>query len=413
MHCNILRFFVVTWSTTSITALSGAPVDARQPPSIVDCAIIGGGPAGLATAIAISKSSPLSSIAIFEKDQFQPKGASIQISPTGWESIKLLDSSLVEKLKQTSVPVTAVEVKPFNNENNGKPKKSLLYILTKVVSFFFRLLRRPITATHLWHDVRMTLLDQVRHQYSERNDPIYSSCSLKGIEHFEGVDKNDGSRFELTFDVSGQECTVKSKYLFACDGTKSRTRYLLPNEPDILLSENKSVWRGTARNISTSGKAIFYRDGKGGGRSALIFPAGKGAGSSWTLIGEVENGRSESDQEARSRVLKTAKGCDEILKRAIDDSPIIIEGKLHIRNFDLPWNSAYDGLVFIGDSAHPVRPTGEGTALAFEDTRVLRETISEHGLSLEALRAYEDERFEPVKKVSEKVRATAQAFYKK
>ena len=85
----------------------------------VDCAIIGGGPAGLATAIAISKSSPSSSIAIFEKDSFQPKGASIQISKAGWASLKALEdassggdadkssmsTSLIDKLKDTSVPV--------------------------------------------------------------------------------------------------------------------------------------------------------------------------------------------------------------------------------------------------------------------------------------------------------------------
>jgi 2-polyprenyl-6-methoxyphenol hydroxylase-like FAD-dependent oxidoreductase len=112
------------------------------------------------------------------------------------------------------------------------------------------------------------------------------------------------------------------------------------------------------------------------------------------------------------RVLSIVKDCDEILKRAIDDSPIIIENKLQVRNFDLPWGSAYDGLIFIGDSAHPVRPTGEGTALAFEDARVLGEMIAEHGLSVKVLRAYEDERYEPVKIISEKVRASAQGFYK-
>ena len=64
-----------------------------------------------------------------------------------------------------------------------------------------------------------------------------------------------------------------------------------------------------------------------------------------------------------------------LMKRAMDDSPIIIENKLHVRDFDQPWNSAYDSCIYIGDAAHPVRPTGEGTALAFEDTNVLRQMI--------------------------------------
>jgi len=59
----------------------------------------------------------------------------------------------------------------------------------------------------------------------------------------------------------------------------------------------------------------------------------------------------------------------------------------------------------------PVRPTGEGTALAFEDAKVLGDMVAKHGLCVEALRSYEDARYEPVKEISEKVRATAQSFY--
>lgn len=427
MIFNQFCFLVSLWacSTTPIVALSSgaARLDAPQPPLEVDCAIIGGGPAGLAAAIAISKSSPSSSIAIFERDQFQPKGASIQISKPGWESIAQLDPALLDKLKETSVPVTAVELKPFDSPKSSKPKKSFANISIQVVSFIFRLLRRAVTHTHLWHDVRMVLADQAKHLYSYSegtpSDLIYTNCSLKRIkvlnDDVQDDNANDGqhgSRFELVLDANNHERTVKAKFLFACDGTKSRTRSLLPKEPDILLAENKSVWRGTARNISTFGKATFYKDDENGGRSALIFPAGRDAGSSWTVISEAEDGKSETDQEARDRVLRIVKDCDEILKRAIDDSPIIIENKLQVRNFDLPWGSAYDGLIFIGDSAHPVRPTGEGTALAFEDARVLGEMIAEHGLSVKVLRAYEDERYEPVKIISEKVRASAQGFYK-
>uniref|UniRef100_A0A7S1BDK5 FAD-binding domain-containing protein n=1 Tax=Corethron hystrix TaxID=216773 RepID=A0A7S1BDK5_9STRA len=103
----------------------------------------------------------------------------------------------------------------------------------------------------------------------------------------------------------------------------------------------------------------------------------------------------------------------DLLKRAVDESPIIIENKLHVRDFEQPWESAYDGLIYIGDSAHPVRPTGEGTALAFEDANVLSEVImrNKNGLCVEALRDYESERYEPVKEISEKIRALADGFY--
>ena len=51
----------------------------------------------------------------------------------------------------------------------------------------------------------------------------------------------------------------------------------------------------------------------------------------------------------------------------------------------------------------PVRPTGEGIALALVDAKVLGDAVAKHELGLEALRAYEDERYEPVKMMAEKV----------
>ena len=203
---------------------------------------------------------------------------------------------------------------------------------------------------------------------------------------------------------------MQAKYIFACDGTNSRVRSLLLNEPDILLSENKSVWRGVAPNVQSFGKAIFYL-GANDGRSALVFPGGKGAGSSWTVISNAKPGKSQTREEARERLLAVTADCDDILKRAIDDSPIIIENKLQVRDFELPWESWYDGLVYIGDAAHPVRPTGEGTALAFEDAKVLGDMVAKHGLCVDALRSYEDARYEPVKKISDKARANAKSVY--
>ena len=374
-----------------------------------------------------SISSPSSSVAVFERDGFQPKGASIQISKTGWGSIENLDPSLVDKLKKTGVPVTSVEFKPMSVaecDDSNKGIKDIKGVMSrfvfKAVSFFTRVLPAAITYVHLWHDVRSVLADHAKEVYSfapnskeeeSFDDLIELHCSLESIQPLSNSPNNeleDGARFELTFE--NQENRVRAKYVFACDGTNSRVRSLLPNEADVLLSENKSVWRGVAPNVQSFGKAIFYR-GANDGRSALLFPGGKDAGSSWTVIGDAIPGRSQTSEEARGRLLAVTSDCDDILKRAIGDSPVIIENKLQIRDFELPWESSYDGLVYIGDAAHPVRPTGEGTALAFEDAKVLGDMIGKHGLCVEALRSYEDARYEPVKKISEEVRATAQSYY--
>ena len=123
-------------------------------------------------------------------------------------------------------------------------------------------------------------------------------------------------------------------------------------------------------------------------------------------------------EEAKRRVLKVIETMGEdnpdykLLEQIIHDSSAVIENKLHVRDFEnAPWESSYDGLIYIGDSAHPVRPTGEGTALAFEDGNVLCEVVIDCGLGIEALRKYESQRYIPVKTISEKVRAVAESAY--
>jgi len=385
----------------------------------VDCAIIGGGPAGLAAAIAISKSAPSKTIAIFERDSFQPKGASIAISNSGWKSIKEMDPMLVKKIKKTSAPVNSVEIKPWRVEDKMKKSKRdrILKVGLKIATFFLRLFKGAVNYTHLWHDVRTVLAGRAKEVYHAEDDGadlLNLNCSLENVQPLNSSDEEtqQGARFEITVNENGRPKIVHAKILIACDGSMSRVRAILPNEPDTLIDEKKSVWRGITPK-STNGKATFYADKKTG-RSALLFPAGKDAGASWTVISPVQAGKSETDAEARSRLAKVIDDLgDEDFKKAVNDSPIIIENKLQVRDFDKPWKSSYDGLAYTGDAAHPVRPTGEGTALAFEDAKVLGEVVAKYGLSVEALRAYEDMRYEPVKKISDEVRKQAKASYAK
>ena len=441
---NGIHLMWVFSSVLLVLAMRGASAfssNASPMVECVDCAIVGGGPAGLATAIALTKASPSSSIAIFEKDVFQPKGASIQISKAGWKSLQELDddndNGLVSALENTGVPVTGVELKSWKyhpeNTTLGKrqiAKKWLSNIQKAATSFLFR---KVLNRVHLWHDVRMVLADHAVRLY-EQNSPsktplLNSNCALVAIlppDH-----ENDQRCFELTFQnlQTGEERTIHTQYLFACDGTKSTVRSILPNEPDVLLSEKKSVWRGMAPHFNARGTATFFRgtaDSDTAGRSALIFPGGKEAGSSWTVISDIQDGKSSSMGEAKERVLSVINTMGATipngepnpdymrLKQIIEDSTVIIENKLHVRDFeDQPWEASYDGLIYLGDAAHPVRPTGEGTALAFEDASVLRQILATSGLSVESLRAFEDARFLPVKTISEKIRAGAESYYQK
>jgi len=84
-----------------------------------------------------------------------------------------------------------------------------------------------------------------------------------------------------------------------------------------------------------------------------------------------------------------------------------------VRDFEKPWNSAYDGLIYVGDAAHPVRPTGQGMALALEDAVNLGDLVAKHGLGVGAFRMYEQQRYQPIKDISNKIRKAAEESYER
>jgi salicylate hydroxylase len=262
--------------------------------------------------------------------------------------------------------------------------------------------RVGITKTHLWHDVRDALRARVCELHGA--GAIHADHDLISL-------KEEEEALVLGFNVSGELREVRCRALFACDGTRSRVRELSPDAP-CLLDEGKSVWRGVAPAYDCSGAATFYRDASGS--SGLLFPAGRGGGTSWTVIAPVVPGRSETQDESRARLrdaLPTR--VDECLLNVIAESPLVIENKLVTRDWSKPWASSLLRVAYLGDAAHPLRPTGEGTALAFEDAYTIGHLARDlGGVGPELMRAYEQARLGRVRAVSDAVKAAAEGFYK-
>lgn len=86
----------------------------------VDIAIIGAGPGGLAAALAVknrlSSATNNATVAVYERDQLEVKGASVTISPSGWENIRRVDPELEERIRRTGVQVTSVDIRNFVTE---------------------------------------------------------------------------------------------------------------------------------------------------------------------------------------------------------------------------------------------------------------------------------------------------------
>lgn len=138
-----------------------------------------------------------------------------------------------------------------------------------------------------------------------------------------------------------------------------------------------------APNIVTKGKALYFRGSASEG-VASISPTGKQTGSSWTVISDEVIGKAELSEDAKERVLQVLESIDDypFWKKIIADTDIIIENKLFVRDFDKPWASAYDGLVYVGDAPHPVIPTGQGIGMALEDAKVLGNAIRKRMVSV-------------------------------
>ena len=418
----------------------------------VDIAIVGGGPCGLATAVALKSARPSLHVAVYERDSYplEPKGASIQISRAGWSAIEAIDPQAAATIRhEMGAPLLGVCVKTLDGQRSLMPWP--VKIIGGAVTHLLRLTRRlgmqrGLSRIFLWHDVRQVLADRV-------SEVCGSECMHFAHTLVSHQSSHGTTDAKLEFEVGGEVVSVHAKLVLACDGVSSAVRALstspatAAHREQLLCDEGKSVWRGIAPSVDCHGVATFYRGEAG--RSALLFPAGRSKGSAWTIITTSIDGRASTSDEARRRlreavsqeavsqeavsqeavsqeaVSQEAMAGEAVsqeamageLWRAVEASPVIVENKLRVRDYTQPWESGDARVAYLGDAAHPLRPTGEGTALAFEDAWVLgslaRAAISDGDfLTPATLRRYEDMRLARVAAISEAVRAAANAFYR-
>lgn len=327
--------------------------------------IIGAGPAGLATAIALRKLGI--EVHIYERARaFRPIGAGLTLSPNGLRSLQAIDSDVVQQLKLQGSQIKRFKVRtskrgwPIITQNMTGNEYDLPFMAVRWFSLQEILrLKLPTDCLHLNH--RLTSFQQ---------DP-------------QGV--------KLSFENGA---TTNVDLLIGADGIRSAVRKQL-FDIDTPTYSGWMTWRGVLKYqhplLPPHQASVFAKRGK----IFLLLDNGNGY-ISWSLemVSETSN-QSKNAKEVKERVVQELSKWHPVVREVIDltDSEIIVERPV-CQPIVLPqWSN--NRVTLLGDASHYMGPAlGQGTNSTFEDVWVLSNCLSKHDNLEKALEDYEKIRIE-------------------
>ena len=199
----------------------------------------------------------------------------------------------------------------------------------------------------------------------------------------------------------GTKTEIPAKLLIGADGLHSAARATMhPAQPPIQWG-GAIMWRGTTPGVPIRTGASFV--GLGTHRHRVVFypisppdPATGLATINWIAEITVDNSRGLRDGDWNEKV-----AIDSFIHHFAGwrydwlDVPAMLRGAEEVFEYPMidrdPVSTWVDGRVaLLGDAAHVMYPTGSnGASQAIVDARVLGAAMIEHGVTREALRAYD------------------------
>eukprot|EP00873_Tetraselmis_striata_P024522 jgi/Tetstr1/444786/TSEL_032634.t1 len=378
----------------------------------LDVAVVGGGPGGLATALALRRAVSTLSVKVFEAspDIHQP-GASVLMHVNGWRALAAIDPDLAGGLWDKRITVKALHMHDMHGQLTTRmPTGAMAGDLLEKTGWQPALLA--------WQDIRGAMYDML------------PGGSVELEHRFAGYEAQGDGGGLLTFDTSGGgRAAVAAAYVVGADGFYSRVRQRALGDapPDF---SGSVMWRGKLDLSASAGplqKWLAEQDpecrtahrwiqdpAKGfQTRFMAVYPiradtlllSGNAPVAELELLGlTYDHERRATSAVGETNDAKTAAqrelwlqafaGFPGMLLDAITAIPAgdITEHGLFRRSLEnLPEGARWGRgrITLIGDAAHVGAPDGQGLNLAIEDAAVLAASVQQHGLSEAALRDFE------------------------
>jgi 5-methylphenazine-1-carboxylate 1-monooxygenase len=354
---------------------------------MLDIAIIGAGPAGLATALRLHQKGFRPRL--YESAAtLRPLGVGIDIKPYGTKEV--MDMGLLEEFRKISV----------------EARESIFY------TRYGQEIYAENCGKHMGYEheqrfvhrgtFQMMLYDAVMERLGPESVALGARC--KG---FQQDDKGVDIYFERG---GGIPTTVRADIMIGIDGIKSVIRkQLLPASTRSHYS-GITLWRGvTVMKPYKNGGTILHIGDPIAQGSLIVYPIHDNEDEAGNqLINWVveQNGKPESIEDWNQRVTpdEIAHKFDECKLDFLDVGQMIRSARevylFPLIDHDPLPQWSFDRVTLLGDAAHAMYPRGgNGVCQALVDTHVIAEKLASVSDRVEALRQYESDRREKVNRI--------------
>ncbi|MFN6561579.1 MAG: FAD-dependent oxidoreductase [Nostoc sp. ChiSLP01] len=344
------------------------PTQKLSKPIVEKVAIVGAGPGGLATAIALQNQGI--DVQVYEKAQeFRPAGTGLGLAPNGLNFLDAIAPGIVETLKNSGCEVNHTVLKNIHGET----------IRTNQTKYLDQY-GQPLL-TIWWYRLQQVLASRLP------SDIIHLNHRCIGFDQ-------DENGVKIHFD--GQK-SVDADLLIGADGVNSVIRETLFGEgkPNYIGS---MCWRAVINyhhELFNDYELVFV---KGNKQFMYILNVGGGYTSWISRKFSPDYSFSQDADKVKSRILQELADWDESFRAVVEATPAeqIWEGPICDRPPLSHWSQGR--VTLLGDAAHPMAPAmGQGANTTFEDAYELAQCFSHSATLEEALTTYEQSRIERTK----------------